>query len=80
MLVRRPRVLLMAYCSNVETSEEPTSEGVTALLRRLATLKKKKQSVGAKEEAKTEEKLRGREQKQRDLDERERQARQSRVC
>ena len=41
---------------------------------------KKKQSVGATEEAKTVEKLRGREQKQRDLDESERQARQSRVC
>ena len=67
----------MAYCSNVETSEEPTSEGPTARLRRPATLK---QRVGATEEAKTEEKLRGREQKQRDLDESEREARQSYVC
>ena len=54
----------MAYCCNVDTSEEPTSEGSTALLRCLPT-----------EEAKTEEKLRGREQKQRDLDESEREAR-----
>ena len=36
--------------------------------------------MGATEEAKTEEKLRGREQKQRDLDESEREARQSHVC
>ena len=49
-------------------------------LLRLATLRKRKQRAGATEEAKTEEKLRGREQKQRDLDESERQARQSRVC
>ena len=70
----------MAYCSNVETSEEPTSEGPTARLRRLATLRKRKQRAGATEEAKTEEKLRGREQKQRDLDESEREARQSHVC
>ena len=70
----------MAYCSNVETSEEPTTEGATARLRRLATLRKRKQSAGDTEEAKTEEKLRGREQKQRDLDESEREARQSRVC
>ena len=68
------------YCSNVETSEEPTSEGPTARLRRLATLRKRKQRAGATEEAKTEEKLRGREQKQRDLDESEREARQSHVC
>ena len=39
-LIRRPHVLLMAYCSNVETSEEPTSEGATARLRRLATLRR----------------------------------------
>ena len=38
-------------------SEEPTSEGPTARLRRLATLRKKKQRTGATEEAKTEEKL-----------------------
>ena len=37
-LIRRPRVLLMAYCSNVETSEEPK---LTARLRRLATLRKR---------------------------------------
>ena len=43
-------------------------------LRRLATLRKRKQRVGATEEAKIEEKLRGREQKQRDLDESEREA------
>ena len=42
MLIRRPRVLLMAYCSTVETSEEPTSEGATARLRRLATLRKRR--------------------------------------
>ena len=80
MLIRRSRVLLMAYCSNVEMSEEPTSEEATAHIRRLATLRKRKQSVGATEEAKTEEKLRGREQKQRDLDESEREARQPDVC
>ena len=40
-LIRRPRVLLMAYCSNVETSKEPTSEGATARLRHLATLRKR---------------------------------------
>ena len=40
-LIRRPCVLLMAYCSNVETSEEPTSEGATERLRRLATLRKR---------------------------------------
>ena len=45
----------MAYCSNVETSEGPT-----ARLRRLATLRKRKQRAGATEDAKTEEKLRGR--------------------
>ena len=44
-LIRRPRVLLMAYCSNVETSEEPTSEGVTARLRRLATLRKRSKEL-----------------------------------
>ena len=56
----------MAYCSNVETSEEPTctSEGPTACLRCLATLKKRKQREGATEEVKTEEKLRGRDRKQ----------------
>ena len=54
-----------------------TSEG---LLRRLATLRKRKQKAGATEEAKTEEKLRGKEQKQRDLDESEREAKQSHVC
>ena len=68
-------VLVMAYCSNVETVEGPT-----ARLQRLATLRKRKQRAGATEEAKTEEKLRGREQKQRDLDESEREARQSHVC
>ena len=41
MLIRRPCVLLMAYCSNVETSEEPTSEGATAHLQRLATLRRR---------------------------------------
>ena len=66
---------MTAYCSNVETSEGPI-----ARLRRLATLRKRKQRAGATEEAKTEEKLRGREQKQRDLDESEREARQSHVC
>ena len=64
-LIRRPRVLSMAYCSNVETSE-----GATARLRRLATLRKR---------SKVQE-LQKSEQKQRDLDESERQARQSRVC
>ena len=56
----------MAYCSNVETSEELASEGptCTSCLRRLATLRKRKQRAGATEEPKTEEKLRGREQKQ----------------
>ena len=54
----------MAYCSNVQTSEEPTSEGLTACFQRIATLKKRKQRAGATEEAKTEENLRGREQKQ----------------
>ena len=67
-LIRRPRVLLIAHCSNVETNEEPTSEGATACFRRLATLRKRKHSAGATEEVKTEEKLRDREQKQRDLD------------
>ena len=61
----------MAYCSNVQTSEEPTSEGLTACFQRIATLKKRKQRAGATEEAKTEENLRGREQKQQDLDESE---------
>ena len=66
MLISWPRVLVMAYCSNVETSEEPTctSEGPTACLRCLATLKKRKQREGATEEVKTEEKLRGRDRKQ----------------
>ena len=54
------RQTMMGYCSNVETSEGPT-----ARLRRLATLRKRKQRAGATEKAKTEEKLRGREQKQR---------------
>ena len=40
-LICRSRVLLMAYCCNVETSEEPTSEGATARLQRLATLRKR---------------------------------------
>ena len=31
-LIHRLRVLLMVYCSNVETSEEPTTEGPTAHL------------------------------------------------
>ena len=44
-------------------------------LRRLATLRKGTQKVGATQEAKKGEKLRGREQKQRDLDESEREAR-----
>ena len=70
----------MAYFSNVETSEELTSKGPTACLWRLATLRKRKQRAGATEEPKTEEKLKGREQKQRDLDESEREARQSHVC
>ena len=70
----------MAYCSNVETSEEPTSQRPTARLQRLATLRKRMQRAGATEKAKTEEKLRGREQKQRGLDESEREARQSHVC
>ena len=65
--------LVMAYCSNIErtqtSEEEPT-------VRRLATLRKRKQRAGATEEAKTVEKLRCREQKQRrDLDEIEREAR-----
>ena len=47
-------------------SEKPTSEGPTARLQCLATLRKRKQRVGATVEVKTEEKLRGREQKQRD--------------
>ena len=71
---------MIAYCSNVETSEEPTCEGTTARLRRLATLRKRKQRGGATEEAKAEEKLSGKEQKQRDLDESEREVRQSHVC
>ena len=57
----------MAYWSNVYVE---TSEGPTARLRRLATLRKRKQRTGV-----TEEKLRGREQKQRDLDESEQEAR-----
>ena len=40
----------MAYCCNVETSEEPTTR-----LRHLATLRKRKQRAGATEEAKSEE-------------------------
>ena len=64
--------LVMAYCSNIERSEEEP----TARLRRLATLRKRKQRAGATEEAKTVEKLRCKEQKQRrDLDESEREAR-----
>ena len=43
-------------------------------LLRLATLRKRKQRAGVTEEAETEEKLRGREQKQRDLDESEQEA------
>ena len=78
-LIRRPRVLLMAYCSDVETSGEPTSEGATACLRRLATLRKRSK-VRELQKWPRQEKLRGREQKQRDLDEKERQARQSCVC
>ena len=39
-----------------------------SMLRCLATLRKRKQRGGATDEAKAEEKLRGREQKQRDLD------------
>ena len=70
----------MVYCSNAETSEEPSSERPTASLQRLASPRKRKQRAEATEEAKTEEKLRGREQKQRNLDESERQARQSHVC
>ena len=54
------------------TSEEPMSEGPKACLRRLATLRKRKQRVGATEEVRTEEILTSREQKQRHLDERER--------
>ena len=54
----------MAYCSNVEMIEEPMSEGPTARFRHLSTLRKSKQRAGATEEAKTEENLRGREQKQ----------------
>ena len=49
-------------------------------MRDLATLRKRNRKVGVTEEAKTEEKLRGRDQKQRDLDESEREARQSHVC
>ena len=41
-LIRRPQVLMMAHCSNVETSEEPASEGATVCFRRLATLRKRK--------------------------------------
>ena len=40
-LICRPRVQLMPYSSNVETSEEHTSEGATARLRRLAALRKR---------------------------------------
>ena len=49
-------------------------------LRSLATLRKRKQRAGATKEAKTEENVRGREQKQRDLDESEQETRQSHVC
>ena len=56
------------------------SEGPTARLCCLATLRKRKQKAGAIEKAKTEEKLRGREQKHRDLDGSEREAKQSHVC
>ena len=65
----------MMYCSNVETSE-----GLTARLLHLATLRKRKQRVGAiaTEEAKTEEKLIGREQNR--IDESERDTRQSHAC
>ena len=62
----------MAYCSNVETSEGPT-----ACLRRLATLRKRKQRAGRGQDR---GEIRGREQKQRDLDESEQEARQSHVC
>ena len=65
----------MAYCSNIERTQT-SEEEPTARLRRLATLQKRKQRAGATEEAKTVEKLRCREQKQRrDLDESEREAR-----
>ena len=67
--------LVMAYCSNIERTQT-SEEEPTARLRRLATLRKRKQRAGATEEAKTVEKLRCREQKQRrDLDESEREAR-----
>ena len=79
-LIRRAHILLMACCSKVETSEEPTIEEPTACLQHLDTLRKRMQRRGATEEAKTEEKLRGREQKQRDLDESEQEARASHVC
>ena len=79
-LIHRARILLMVYCSKVETSEEPTIEEPTAHLQHLDTLRKRMQRRGATEEAKTEEKLRGREQKQRDLDESEQEARASHVC
>ena len=45
-----------------------------------AYTEKKEAKSGATEEAKTEEKLRSRDQKQRDLDESEKEARQSHVC
>ena len=67
--------LVMAYCSNIERTQT-SEEEPTASLRRLATLQKRKLRAGATEEAKTVEKLRCREQKQRrDLDESEREAR-----
>ena len=42
-LIHRARILLMAYYSKVETSEEPTIEEPTARLRRLDTLRKRRQ-------------------------------------
>ena len=38
-LIRRPPVLVMVYCSNVEMSEEPSSERPTTRFRHLAILR-----------------------------------------
>ena len=65
----------MAYCSNVETMRNLRVRDLQH-----AYTEKKEAKSGATEEAKTEEKLRSRDQKQRDLDESEKEARQSHVC
>ena len=71
----------MAYCSNVETSEESTSEGPTARLRSLYSyIEKKEAKSRSYRRGQDRGELRGRDQKQRDLDESEREARQSHVC